>query len=141
MAGDRQGMQQMTSGEVVKRAITTPAAPRPSGCYSQGIEVGDFVFTSGMGPHDPQSGIVLGETIEQQTRQTLDNLEAVLAAVGLTRENVVKVSAHLHKLDRDFLGYDRQYREFFREPYPARTTVGSSLSGILIEVDVIARRS
>lgn len=124
----------------MKRAILTSAAPSPSGCYSQGIEMGPFVFTSGMGPHDPKSGRIVGETIEEQTRQTLHNLEAVLAVAGLTRDHVVKVSAHLQELERDFDGYDRVYQEFFQEPYPARTTVGSRLYGILLEMDMIAVR-
>lgn len=124
----------------MKNAIVTSAAPQPSGCYSQGIEMGPFVFTSGMGPHDAESGLVVGDTIEEQTRQTLTNLEAVLAAVGLTRHHVVKVSAHLQELDRDFPGYDRAYRAFFAEPYPARITVGSKLAGILIEIDFVALR-
>lgn len=124
----------------MKKAIVTSAAPQPSGCYSQGIEMGPLVFTAGMGPHDPQSRLVVGDTIEEQTRQTLNNLEAVLAAAGLSREHVVKVSAHLQELDRDFPGYDREYRAFFAEPYPARITVGSRLAGILVEIDFVALR-
>lgn len=124
----------------MQKAIVTPTAPEPSGCYSQGIDVGPLVFSSGMGPHDPKSGLVVGDTIEEQTRQTLENLEAVLIAAGLNRDHVVKVSAYLQEIERDFPGYDQEYRTFFSKPYPARTTVGSSLGGILIEIDVIAAR-
>lgn len=117
--------------------IDTIAAPRPSGSYSQGMRAGPFVFTAGMGPHDPQSGVVVGHTIEEQTRQTLTNLDAVLTAAGLHRDDVVKMTAHLQNL-YDFPGYDAACREYFNRPFPARTTVGSHLDGILLEVDFIA---
>jgi 2-iminobutanoate/2-iminopropanoate deaminase len=117
--------------------IDTIAAPSPSGSYSQGMRAGPFVFTAGMGPYDPQSGAVVGTTIKEQTRQTLTNLDAVLTAAGLHRDNVVKVTAHLQNL-QDFPGYDAAYREYFNQPFPARTTVGSQLAGILLEVDFIA---
>jgi enamine deaminase RidA (YjgF/YER057c/UK114 family) len=93
-----------------------------------------------MGPHDPRTGAVVGKTIEEQARQTLSNLESVLTAAGLQRSDVVKVTAHLQDLDRDFQGYDATYRAFFGRPFPARTTVGSQLAGILLEIDFIALR-
>lgn len=125
----------------MKEEIVTSAAPRPSGSYSQGVAFGPLVFTSGMGPHNPDGGEIVGETIEEQTSQTLKNLDAVLVAAGMHRDDVVKVTAHLQQLDRDFEGYDLVYQEFFRRPFPARTTVGSQLGGILLEVDIIAVRS
>jgi len=121
--------------------IVTAAAPPPSGSYSQGIQAGPFIFTAGMGPHDPETGVVVGQTIAEQTRQTLKNLDGVLAAAGLHRDHVVKVTAHLQNLERDFEGYDIAYSDFFCRPFPARTTVGSQLAGILLEVDFIALRT
>jgi 2-iminobutanoate/2-iminopropanoate deaminase len=125
----------------VRASVVTHEAPRPSGAYSQGVIAGGFLFTAGMGPHRPDGHAVVGETIEEQTRQTLANLDAVLRAAGMNRDDVVKVTAHLQELDRDFDGYDAVYQEFFRPPFPARITVGSALSGILLEVDFIAVRS
>jgi reactive intermediate/imine deaminase len=122
------------------KEIRTLSAPRPSGAYSQGIEAGSFLFSAGMGPHDPATGNVVGESIEEQTSRTLENLGGVLAQAGLSFADVVRVTAHLARLEHDFEGYDLTYRSYFSEPYPVRTTVGSQLAGILIEVDVIAMR-
>jgi len=122
------------------RHIRTDAAPTPGGAYSQGIAAGEFVFTAGQGPNDPATGAVVGEDVATQTRRTLDNIAAILAADGLGLEHVVKVTAHLRELRRDFAAYDAVYREYFTEPYPVRTTVGSDLMNILVEIDVVARR-
>jgi 2-iminobutanoate/2-iminopropanoate deaminase len=121
--------------------ITTPEAPRPGGAYSQAIAVGPYLFTAGMGPHDPRTGEIVGSTIEEQTRQTLKNLEAVVLAAGMSLDNVVKVTAHLRDFKRDFPGYDITYRDFFKHPFPVRTTVGSDIGNILLEVDIVAFRS
>lgn len=121
-----------------KQEIRTPDAPPPGGGYSQGIRRGNIVYTAGLGPQDPVTRQVVGETIQEQTRQTLRNLAAVLAAAGATFGDVVKVTVHLQDLQRDFPGYDRVYREVMPEPRPARTTVGSQLSGILVEIDMLA---
>lgn len=120
--------------------VSTPDAPHPSGSYSQGLLAGNLLFTAGMGPHDPTTGEVRGTSIEEQTRHTLSNLDAVLTAAGMQRSDVVKVTAHLARLEEDFASYDEVYRQFFEPPYPTRTTVGSVLSGILLEVDLIAVR-
>ncbi|MEI7778387.1 MAG: Rid family hydrolase [Actinomycetes bacterium] len=121
-----------------KIAIESVDAPKPGGAYSQGIVAGPLVFTAGMGPNDAASGSIVGTTIEAQTEKTLQNLEAILGCRGLGRDAVVKVTVHLQNLDRDFAGFDSAYRAFFREPFPVRTTVGSDLDGILIEIDCIA---
>ncbi len=122
------------------RHLSTSAAPRPVGAYSQGVETDGFVVTAGMGPIDPATGAVVGDTIAEQTHRTLDNLEAVLRESGLTLADVVKATVHLQHLERDFAAYDAVCRERFSEPYPARTTVGSQLLGILVEIDVLAVR-
>lgn len=119
------------------RQIVTTSAPRPAGPYSQGILAGGFLYTAGFGPQDPATGAV-AESVGDQTRQVLRNIQSVLAEAGLTMANVVKVTAHLQHLDRDFAEYNEAYREFFTEPYPVRTTVGSNLANILVEIDVVA---
>jgi 2-iminobutanoate/2-iminopropanoate deaminase len=121
-----------------KTVIRTDRAPAPGGSYSQGIAAGPWVFTAGVGPHDPASGAIVGSTIEEQTQQALLNLEAILSARELSRDDIVKVTVHLEELDRDFAGFDAAYRRFFRDPFPVRTTVGSRLDGILLEIDCIA---
>ena len=72
-------------------------------------------------------------------QQVLRNIQKVLAASGATMDDVVKVTAHLEHLDRDFAEYNRAYAEFFTAPYPVRTTVGSRLADILVEIDVVAQ--
>jgi reactive intermediate/imine deaminase len=117
--------------------IQIPNAPAPGGAYSQGMVVGDLLFTAGMGPSDPVTRETVGETTAEQTRQTLRNLAALLDAAGCTFRDVVKVTTHLADLS-DFQEYDAAYREFFEAPYPVRTTVGSQLAGIRVEIDLVA---
>jgi 2-iminobutanoate/2-iminopropanoate deaminase len=125
--------------QMAKHVIETDKGAPPRGAYSQGWRAGDFVFATGTGPIGPD-GAVRGETIEEQTEVTIDNLEAILKAEGATLDDVVKVSAHL--LDTSlFPRYNAVYARRFRKPYPARTTVGSDLRlvpGMMIEIDAIA---
>jgi len=121
-----------------KQEIRTGDAPAPAGSYSQGLVVGDFLYTAGMGPADPRTGEVVGEDVATQTRQVLENLRAVLAARDLTFDNVVKATVHLQELRRDFAAYDAVYRSHFTPPFPVRTTVGSDLMNILVEIDFVA---
>lgn len=121
-----------------KVEIRTADAPAPGGAYSQGVVANGFVYTAGIGPHDPTSGRPLGDTIEEQTIQALRNVQAVLAAHQLGLDDVVKATVHLADLGRDFAGFNRTYEPWFTIPYPVRTTVGSTLAGILVEIDVVA---
>lgn len=121
-----------------KQALTIPNAPAPAGPYSHGVEAGGFIFTAGFGPQDPSTGSVVEGGVYEQTQQVLRNVQAVLSARGASLDDVVKVTAHLQHLKRDFAEYNRAYAEFFAEPYPVRTTVGSDLFDILVEIDVVA---
>lgn len=118
-------------------AIRTDSAPAPVGPYSQSIAANGFVFTAGFGPQDPTTGAV-PDGIEAQTAQLIRNLSAVLETQGTSLDRVVKATVHLQHLDRDFAAFNAVYREHFSEPFPVRTTVGSTLAGILVEIDVIA---
>lgn len=120
-----------------KKAIVIPNAPAPAGPYSQGIVANGFLYTAGFGPQDPITGEV-PEGVAAQTRQVLRNLDAVLAEAGATFADVVKVTTHLQHLKRDFDEYNQAYVEFFPAPFPVRTTVGSDLYDILVEIDVVA---
>lgn len=122
----------------MKNKISTNQAPEPGGPYSQGIRWGDLLFTAGIGPIDAQTGAVLGERVEEQTRFVLEHVGAILAAGGMGFDDVLKVTVHLANPDRDFDRFNEVYKEFFRDPYPVRTTVGSHLRGILVEIDVVA---
>ncbi len=120
-----------------KQQISTKKGAAPGGAYSQGLKVGDFVFVSGQGPFDPETGQVVGETIEEQTARTLENVKAILEAAGASMADVVKVSAHLSDLSL-FDRYNKVYSTCFPDPKPTRTTVGSQLLGIMVEIDAIA---
>jgi 2-iminobutanoate/2-iminopropanoate deaminase len=117
--------------------IRTDGAPRGTGAYSQAIRAGDVVFISGQGPLDPATIEVVGTTIEQQTEQTLRNLEAIAIAAGGGLGDVVKVSAFLASIE-DFPAFNATYERIFAaEPRPARTTTGAELRDILVEVDAV----
>ncbi|MGA8113356.1 MAG: Rid family detoxifying hydrolase [Actinocatenispora sp.] len=118
--------------------IRTENAPAPAGSYSQGLRAGDFVYTAGMGPIDPATGTVVGDDVAAQTRQVMTNLAAILAKEGLGFEHVVKATVHLEELHRDFAAFDEVYREYVSAPFPVRTTVGSRLNNILVEIDFVA---
>jgi 2-iminobutanoate/2-iminopropanoate deaminase len=120
-----------------KQQIRTTSGASPIGAYSQGLRVGDFIFVSGQGPLDPVTGRIVGDTVEEQTERVLENIKAILAAGGATMADVVKVSAHLSDLDL-FDRYNKVYATYFPDPKPTRTTVGSQLLGILVEIDAIA---
>jgi 2-iminobutanoate/2-iminopropanoate deaminase len=120
-----------------KQQISTKKGASPMGAYSQGLKAGDFVFVSGQGPLDPDTGKVVGETIEEQTTRTLENVKAILEATGASMAEVVKVSAHLSDLSL-FDRYNKVYSTYFPDPKPTRTTVGSQLLGIMVEIDAIA---
>jgi reactive intermediate/imine deaminase len=123
----------------MKKAISTPLGPRPAGPYNQGIVTQNLIFTAGFGPQDPATGNV-PEGVYAQTRQVLANIRNVLAAEGASLDDVVKVTAYLNDISGDFAEFNRAYGEFFAKPFPVRTTVGVNLSGILVEIDVVANR-
>jgi enamine deaminase RidA (YjgF/YER057c/UK114 family) len=117
--------------------IRTAGAPAPGGAYSHGVAAAGLLWTSGFGPQDPVTG-EMPEGIHDQTVAVLRNVAAVLATHGLDLSDVVKVTTHLQHLERDFAGYDAAYRTLLSPPFPTRTTVGSDLQGILVEIDVVA---
>jgi 2-iminobutanoate/2-iminopropanoate deaminase len=125
---------------MARQPIQTEAAPRPSGAYSQAIVVGNLVFTAGVGPHDPSTGKPVDGGIEAQTERTLRNLEAILQAAGSGLDRVVKATVHLAHLDRDFAAFNAVYARMVPDPKPVRTTVGSTLKNILVEIDFVAER-
>jgi 2-iminobutanoate/2-iminopropanoate deaminase len=125
---------------MAKYLIQSKRGAPPQGAYSQGWRAGDFIFVTGTGPIDPVTGNLVGDTIEQQTARTIDNISAILAADGASLGDVVKVTVHLSDTSL-FARYNSVYAQRFSQPYPVRTTVGSDLGhtpGMLIEIDCIA---
>jgi 2-iminobutanoate/2-iminopropanoate deaminase len=122
-----------------KRPVATEKAPAAIGPYAQAVVVGDLVFLSGQIPLDPERGRIVAGSIEDETRQVLKNLAAVLAAEALTMDAIVKTTVYLTDLG-DFPRVNQTYAEFFTEPFPARATVQVAAlpRGARVEIDAIA---
>ena len=118
--------------------IATEKAPAAIGPYSQGLDLGNLVFVSGQIPIDPATG-TMAETIEAQATQSLNNLKNILAADGLTMQNVVKTTIFLADL-ADFAVVNGIYESFFTAPYPARSCVQVAAipKGAKIEIECSA---
>ncbi len=125
---------------MARTVVRTDKAPKPLGPYNQVIVVGDTIYVAGQGPADPVTGQINKGTFEEQATLTLRNIQGILEAAGSGFEDVVKVTVYLAD-NNDFAKMNEIYKRFFKEPYPARATVGADLLfGILIEVDCIAVR-
>ena len=107
----------------MKQALATAQAPAAIGPYSQAVDCGSFLVTSGQVPFDPATGEFVPGGIAEQTRQVLTNIREVLAAAGLTMDNVVKTTVFLQNMG-DFAAMNAVYAEFFPEgACPARSAV------------------
>ena len=123
----------------MKKVISTTKAPSAIGPYSQAIQVGNIIYTSGQIPIDPATGSFVEGGIKEQTRQSLLNVKAILEEVGLTIGNVVKTTVFMADMN-DFADMNAVYAEFFTEPYPARSAVAVKTlpKGALVEIEVVA---
>ena len=121
------------------KPISTKKAPRAIGPYSQAIQAGDFVYTSGQLGLDPQTGAFPEGGIKEQARQSLNNVKAILEEAGLSMANVVKTTVFLANME-DFAEMNSVYAEFFTEPYPARSAVAVKTlpKNALVEIEVVA---
>jgi 2-iminobutanoate/2-iminopropanoate deaminase len=122
----------------MKEAYMTENAPKPVGPYSQVIQAGGFLFLAGQIPLTPEGTMNAGD-IAAQTHQVMTNLSNVLKKAGADLDRVVKTTIFLADLD-DFEAVNRVYAEYFKEPYPARSTVqaGRLPKGARVEIDAIA---
>jgi 2-iminobutanoate/2-iminopropanoate deaminase len=123
----------------MKKEIKTDKAPKAIGPYSQAIVANGFVFVSGQIPIDPATGDLNTGTIEDQSRQVLRNVAAVLEAAGSSLDNVVKAGVFLADMN-DFARMNAVYAEFFKAPFPARAAVQAARlpKDVRIEIEVIA---
>ena len=117
--------------------LYSPKGPRPAGTYSQAVRAGNLLFIAGQGPLDSQTGEITGETLAEQCRVTLQNIQNIVEGHGGDMRNVVKVNVYLADMD-GFSEMDQVYKTFFGEYPPARTTVGVQMNDILIEVEATA---
>ena len=123
----------------MKKIISTIKAPSAIGPYSQAIQVGKLIYTSGQIPINPATGSFVEGGIKEQTRQSLLNVKAILEEAGLTMCNVVKTTVFMADMN-DFADMNAVYAEFFTEPYPARSAVAVKTlpKGALVEIEVVA---
>lgn len=121
------------------KIIATDQAPQAIGPYVQAKIANGFLFASGQIPLDPQTGTIVGETIEEQTEQVLANIRGVLAAAAITPNEIVKTTCFLKNME-DFVAFNGVYAELFQEELPARSAVEVARlpKDVLVEIEVIA---
>ena len=121
-----------------REIITTQNAPSAIGPYSQAVKANGFVFCSGQIPLS-KDGALAEDNIKAQTRQVLNNLKAVLEAAGSSLSQVVKTTVYLSNI-QNFIEFNEEYSEFFKDNPPARATVESPHlpKGAMVEIDCIA---
>jgi reactive intermediate/imine deaminase len=121
-----------------KIAFSTAKAPKPAAAYSQGVRKGGMLQVAGQVPVDPATGLIVGDTVGEQTRQALENVRAVLEEAGAGYEDVIMLRVYLTRRE-DFAEMNAVYEGYVREPFPARTTVFVGLAeGLLVEIDALA---
>jgi 2-iminobutanoate/2-iminopropanoate deaminase len=125
----------------MRKPVTTDKAPKPVGPYSQAIIEGDLIFLAGQGPGNPATGQLVRGDVKVETRQTLENVKAILEAAGSSLDKVLKCNVYLRDIN-DFAAMNEVYGTFFSAPYPARTTIqaGALPGGIAVEIECVARR-
>lgn len=119
------------------KEVYTDKAPAAIGPYSQAIQAGDYLYVSGQIPVDPKTGEVV-EGIENQTKQVMENMKAVLNEAGASFSQVVKFTIFINSMD-DFATINEIYGSYLEKPYPARATVEVSRlpKDVLVEMDAV----
>lgn len=122
-----------------RRIIHSEQAPKAIGPYSQAVQVGNTLYLSGQTPIDPATGELVPGDIGVQARQVFENLSAVLAAAGAGFDQVVRVGIYLTDLG-NFAAVNEVMKQYFREPYPARSTIGVAAlpKAAQVEIDLVA---
>lgn len=124
----------------MKSILNTEHAPAAIGPYSQGVNTGNLMFLSGQLPIVPAEGKIVAADIEGQTKQSLENVKAILESCGCSMDNVVKTTVYLKDI-ADFGKMNEVYKGFFREGnYPARSAfqVAALPQNALVEIEVVA---
>lgn len=124
-----------------RTVIASDHAPKAIGPYSQAVQVGNTIYTSGQIPLDPATGELVTGDIDAQARRVFDNLRAVVEAAGASFANVARVGIYLTDLS-NFAAVNAVMAEYFQQPYPARSTIGVAAlpRGAQVEVDLVLVR-
>jgi len=124
----------------MSKVIQTDKAPAAIGPYSQGMIIGDLIFTSGQIPLNPLSGEMVGDNITEQTHQVCRNLQMVLEAAGSSLDKAVKTVCYLSDME-NFAAFNQVYADYFPNK-PARSCVAVKQlpKGALVEIEVIAEK-
>lgn len=124
-----------------KKIVTSASAPAAIGPYSLGVWAGDLLFVSGQTPTDPATGGIVAGSVVEQAHQTMKNVQAVLAAAGLTLEHVVKSTLFIKDMG-EFARINEVYASYFAPPYPARSCVEVARlpKDVLVELEVVAKK-
>jgi 2-iminobutanoate/2-iminopropanoate deaminase len=123
-----------------KTAITSPELAPPVGPFSQAVEVGGFLYLSGQVAQDPATGKVVEGGILPETERVFRNLSAVLKAAGRSFDDVVRAGVYLTNMS-DYVAMNGVYAKHFRQPFPARTTIGVATLplGARVEIDLVVK--
>lgn len=126
---------------MAKQIVIAEGSSPPIGPYSLGVWAGDLLFVSGQTPIDPATGTVASDNVTEQAHQTIKNVRAILAAAGLTLDNVVKATVFIKNMN-DFAAINDVYASYFQKPYPARSCVEVARlpRDVLVEIEVVASR-
>lgn len=125
----------------MKKVISTDQAPAAIGPYSQAIEIGNFVFTSGMIPINPATGELVTGSVEAQAEQAFSNLQHLIEASGSSMDKVIKTVVFIQNME-DFGKINEIYAKYFPEPYPARSCVEVARlpKDVALEVEAIVEK-
>ena len=120
--------------------IYTSNAAKPPASYSQAVRAGGLIFVSGTAPHDPATGAIVGTTVQEQTRQCLTNISAILLAAGSSIDKIVSVTIVLADED-DFAGMNEEYIKWFPTDPPARqgAKLPARIAGLKVSIAAIAQ--
>jgi len=122
-----------------RQIVFTPNAARPPASYSQAVKAAGLVFVSGTAPHDPASGQIVGTTIQEQTRQCLTNIAAILEEAGSSLDKIVSVTVVLAE-EADFPGMNEEWLRWFPSNPPARqgARLPAKIPGLKVSIAAIA---
>jgi 2-iminobutanoate/2-iminopropanoate deaminase len=123
-----------------RKVISTKNAPEAIGPYNQAIKAsGNFIYTAGQIALNPETGEMVGETIQEQTHQAIKNIQAVLQAAGADLKNIIKTTVILNDMN-DFVAMNEIYASYFSEEPPARATFGGCKlpKAALVEMECVA---